>query len=678
MRKTRKTCTERLAISEVKKQKTYPLAQRKFASAYPSSPSQKEVETLPKRPPPKAEDFIEFLCVRHAPFMSPELEVFTKPLVTSHSNSDDELFEDDKFENASQNENKLHMDLAFNPKVILNNIATHKNKSEIIQTVKECDTTMINVTIQHPGCEELKDFFSLVFKLAQSHEMAYLISPPNDWKTSSFIQDDLKFYVKTKHVHRLQVSSSESFIALHCIKKQLENDSVTKFSAIPQLGLCEMDLPLLLETVKMFGGVDAVNSDQNWKLVADHISIPKTASRRVSRLEDIYLKYILPYDLLPDKEKDDIRQLVEANLDILSKTPYESVSDKQVSLVTFHRMACNCQTMYWKQNASVEETEKQFWEFVSKGSRHVAAVSGEIDLAANPQSFRPTKSKGFLCLQDIYMKPESAFKCMGKIPRVSVPVLYVESVFWTSDWRKEKHGFHMLSYMHSGADKIWYIIAEESKPLFEEITVGKSRLNNPKTFIAAGCNVARFVQTEGQYVVIKPGCYYCTISTGYSCSETVSFASHHWFASPFFLSYKPSLKEHVVTKMTLNNAVEEVKKCQCPHYENFIPKLQEMCSLLEGHLQTFSTKGVKEVSCLKGKSAVLRTCRFCGEECFLLSARVHKNDDCLCVKHALEMLERKKLQAVDVSLEVVFTVDGLKNLVRKLQDKPGSKRKKKI
>ena len=374
MRRTRRKIISSEDIAkDMKKQKYSHHAQRKFASAYPSSPSLKDSMLSLQTGPQKAEGFIEFLCVRHAPFLSSELEVFAEPLVNSII-SVDELLEIDINDTSGQLCWENDQSILLTPKDVLerkDSMKTsdrHKTDLDVdnVEIITETEMTMITVSLC--SYDGTKDLFTFVEK---TDDAVVLVLPPTDWVTPSYIQEDCKFPVKTKHIHRLQSSMCENFIIFQAIKKQLERESI-KLNEIPQIGLCELDLPLLFETVNLFGGVEAVNADQNWKLIADRLLIPKSASRRVTKLEDIYLKYILPYDLLPALEKAKVRDSVIMHANEFKLIEKEHVSTKSVSLVTFHRMACNSHTMNWEEDATFEKTEKKFWEIVNKGTRYLS------------------------------------------------------------------------------------------------------------------------------------------------------------------------------------------------------------------------------------------------------------------------------------------------------------------
>ena len=65
-----------------------------------------------------------------------------------------------------------------------------------------------------------------------------------------------------------------------------------------QIGGMEVDLPRLYKIVQSLGGLKEVIEKKKWQRVADGMKIPKSAQERVTKLDDIYCKYLLPYDTL--------------------------------------------------------------------------------------------------------------------------------------------------------------------------------------------------------------------------------------------------------------------------------------------------------------------------------------------------------------------------------------------
>lgn len=60
----------------------------------------------------------------------------------------------------------------------------------------------------------------------------------------------------------------------------------------------EIDLPRLYQIVQQCGGLNAVIEKERWHQVADIMKIPKLAQDRITKLDYIYCKYLLPYDVL--------------------------------------------------------------------------------------------------------------------------------------------------------------------------------------------------------------------------------------------------------------------------------------------------------------------------------------------------------------------------------------------
>lgn len=64
----------------------------------------------------------------------------------------------------------------------------------------------------------------------------------------------------------------------------------------------EIDLPRLYQTVQNLGGLKEVIEKKKWPKVSEFMKIPKSAQDRVTKLDDIYCKYLLPYDTLSPGE----------------------------------------------------------------------------------------------------------------------------------------------------------------------------------------------------------------------------------------------------------------------------------------------------------------------------------------------------------------------------------------
>jgi protein Jumonji len=60
----------------------------------------------------------------------------------------------------------------------------------------------------------------------------------------------------------------------------------------------EIDLVRFYQTVQQLGGLMDVIQKKSWHKVADAMKIPKSAQDRVTKLDDIYCKFLLAYSTL--------------------------------------------------------------------------------------------------------------------------------------------------------------------------------------------------------------------------------------------------------------------------------------------------------------------------------------------------------------------------------------------
>ena len=96
------------------------------------------------------------------------------------------------------------------------------------------------------------------------------------------------------------------------ITKYLETQNVTiKPSNHPLVGGVEIDLPALYHAVQSFGGLTEVIQRKKWGKIADFLRVPKGTQDRGNKLDDVYCKFLLPYDTLSEVEREELLRLVE-------------------------------------------------------------------------------------------------------------------------------------------------------------------------------------------------------------------------------------------------------------------------------------------------------------------------------------------------------------------------------
>ena len=373
MRRTRRSLNNDLDLLETgKRQKSSAQrrAQRKFASNYPVGPTAYEKLSYHQNLSlPKVEDFLEFLCVRHTHYMPHGLEVFAEPLVTPTVISNEAFNSEVSDTEDTQSVMSQELDTSedkYNPKVV---IEKHHFTNGAIK-LRSSDGRKKDICETNLKLLEFKDFFQMLEILEKdNNDSVFLITPPSEWKVTPYPEQDLNFQLKIKHLERFRNPFCDNFITYQCIKKQLENESII-LNEIPQVSFFEIDLPVLDDLVSTYGGVETVNSSHNWKLIADQLNIPKTASRRATKIEELYFKYVLPYALLTDKDKVKLRNSVSKSKSKLSEVPL-TYAGKTVTLVNFHKIACYLENMFANCKNDLENLENEFWDIMEKGNRYV-------------------------------------------------------------------------------------------------------------------------------------------------------------------------------------------------------------------------------------------------------------------------------------------------------------------
>ena len=283
---------------------------------------------------------------------------------------------------------------------------------------------------------------------------------------------------------------------------------------------------------------------------------------------------------------------------------------------------------------------------------------------------------------------------------LTVPWVCFEGIFSTFKWQRQC--FPTLSYLHKGADKIWYVVSHEDNEQFDLLQrrlseqlsqqqQSQKQLKQPQQqtetqwhrqstgfvttdeLVENGCNVRRCIQKEGQYVVIELDCWYCSIATGYSVSESIHFASLDWLAGPTFSSFQVSLGEEVITKTILSFATAECKKqTMSPYNKYLIPKLQDIQKLIVSCLNLIKESvGITETVVLK--EPVSSPCAFCRKLCYLVrvAASNMEPEGCMCVEDAVHGVAQRGGNTDGVSVLLAVDLNELQRILSHLEGEEG-------
>ncbi|ORY73882.1 JmjC domain, hydroxylase-domain-containing protein [Protomyces lactucae-debilis] len=129
------------------------------------------------------------------------------------------------------------------------------------------------------------------------------------------------------------------------------------------------------------------------------------------------------------------------------------------------------------------------------------------------------------------------------LPGVNSAYLYLGMWKATFSWHVEDMDLYSINYIHFGAPKQWYSIAQEDNQKFERVMKeifpndarNCSQFMRHKTFGASparlaqhGLHVNKLVHYEKEFVITFPYGYHSGYNMGYNCAESVNFATDSW------------------------------------------------------------------------------------------------------------------------------------------------------
>lgn len=451
-------------------------------------------------------------------------------------------------------------------------------------------TQMVEAPIFRPTEKEFADpidFIERITPIAARFGICKII-PPATFKPECRISDEMRFTAYNQYVHKMLHRWGPSAKELSAIKKYLATQSIV-MNHPPWIGGMEVDLPRLYHTVQELGGLKEVIEKKKWARVAEEMCIPKLAQDRVTKLDDIYCKYLLPYDTLSPAERQKLFDEVEADWakreararrnadrfvntesvsneedDVSSEDDEESeeevdgvsmeciVKGRSMPLSQFYRIARNTMALWFKNTEPiVNEVEAEFWRHVAVRDSHVCVHSGSIDSSGWGYGFPSPgpKSKGSNYarhpwnLKVLTNNPGSVLRSLGPVMGVTVPTLHVGMLFSACCWYRDPHGLSWIEYLHTGASKLWYGIPDDQSANFRSALTSliPTHCQNktiwlpcdtvmvpPHMLTDRGVSLCRIEQKPGEFIVVFPRAYTSSLATGYVVSESVYFATTSW------------------------------------------------------------------------------------------------------------------------------------------------------
>ncbi|CAG5003158.1 unnamed protein product [Parnassius apollo] len=449
---------------------------------------------------------------------------------------------------------------------------------------------LVDAPVFYPTEDQFLDpiaYFNEIMPTAAKFGICKIVAP-GTFKPKCVFDEEIKFGVTNQYISRLYTRWGPASREMSAIKAHLASQSVV-FTRPPLLNGIEVNLPKLYELVQRCGGLKKVIEKKRWSRVAEEMKLTKSPNIE-KKIDQIYVKYILPYDTMSNKERLEIMNNVEVNWNKKNKRMLDRalnplhrqkrllgesesseedddddlnitqalieaedciVTGRYMNLATFKKVANKViATHFSTPHPATQDVESAYWKLVIMAKEHVCVNAASIDTGEEGYGF--TKNQRDIIgrhpwnLKVLSCNPGNILRYLGSKLGVTVPTLHLGMVFSTSCWHRDPHGLPWIEFMHSGPAKIWYGIPDEQSANFRravELLCPTSCQNKslwlssdivmipPNLLLEHNVSLSRVEQKPGEFIVVFPKAYSCSISTGYTVSESVYFANNSWLKS---------------------------------------------------------------------------------------------------------------------------------------------------
>ncbi|CAH1395156.1 unnamed protein product [Nezara viridula] len=593
--------------------------------------------------------------------------------------------------------------------------------------------TLVEAPTFYPTEKEFQDpleYIEYLTPLAQSFGICRIV-PPSSFKPECKVADDMRFTAYNQYVHKMMERWGPNVREMCAIRKYLRTQSISLVQ-VPSIGSMEVDLPRLYQTVQQCGGLKEVIEKKRWARVADAMRIPKLAQDRVTKLDDIYCKFLLPYDTLSHEERNKLLEEVEDEWKERQKriaaaeeesgsadnSSEESDTDEReeciakgrsMPLSAFFRTARNTMAMWFKDGApTAAEVEAEYWKHVSQKTCHVCVHSGSIDCATWGCGFPTTKSSATSRhpwnLKVLTNNPGNILRSLGPVMGITVPTLHVGMLFSSCCWYRDPHALPWIEYLHTGASKIWYGVPDSwcselrqaMYPLLPRHTRDRTiwlpsdTMMVPPTYLLdGGASVCRVVQEPGQFILVFPKSFTSSVSTGYVVSESVYFAQPSWLntAEQVFKDILDSCEPPVFSFHKLLFNIANDARASAETLNQVLPMVKSVVEQeVESRkkLEKLGLTSWERIPSSKGRRNKKQEEEPTDLECdicrgaFFLSMVTNSNEDCsYCIDNAIEVLTKDQSLLKYCKLKFAYDEEEMEELIEKVKNKIETKTQKK-
>ncbi|KAB0795904.1 hypothetical protein PPYR_09965 [Photinus pyralis] len=582
----------------------------------------------------------------------------------------------------------------------------------------------------YPNEKEFQDPLEYIQKIRVHAEQFGIcrIVPPSNFKPECKVADDMRFTAYNQYVHKMLHRWGPNFKEFMAISKYLETQNIT-LTHPPWIGGMEIDLPRLYQIVQNLGGLKEVIEKKKWPKVSELLKIPKSAQDRVTKLDDIYCKYLLPYDTLAIAEREKLfdevetewakresKTLLKSQQNINARDDASTCSDndsndesdecivkgRSMALNAFYRIARNTMCMWFKtMDPAAHEVEQEFWKHVTVKQNHICVHSGSIDSGNWGYGFAVSKNSPFARhawnLKVLTNNSASILRSMGPVMGVTVPTLHVGMVFSACCWYRDPHSLPWIEYLHTGGNKIWYGIPDSMSELFRSALLklvpnycrnkslwlpSDTAMVPPSLLVENKVSLCRVIQEPGQFIVVFPKAFTSSLCTGYVVSESVYFAPINWLqrAQAVFNELQNNCEPSMFSLEKLIISIANDARSSVEVLKLIIPIIEAFCDKEKSSIGKLTQLGltIKERFPLPETSVKKRKqmqsdngdyeCDVCCTNLFISWVIYSQDGAVYCLNHAIESIESKQIDAESCKLFFTYNESELVGLIEKVKN----------
>ncbi|RVE47018.1 hypothetical protein evm_008300 [Chilo suppressalis] len=298
---------------------------------------------------------------------------------------------------------------------------------------RELDSArLVDAPVFYPTEAEFNDpiaYFEKISATAAKFGLCKVVAP-NSFRPSCSVSDEIRFNVSNQYVARLYRRWGAAARETCAIRAYLAAHSVTLTRAPLYEGI-EVNLPKLYHIVQRNGGLKNVIEKKRWGRVAEEMHYTR-APNAEKRLDQLYVKYLLPYDTLSTQERQEMMDAVERCWDKKNRKMLERalnplhrqkrllgesdssddaeeeddmawalaeaedcvVSGRSMTLATFKKVANSAMETLFpnSEQPSPSEVEREYWRLVLLGTEHVCVNAASIDTGEDGHGFTKNKA----------------------------------------------------------------------------------------------------------------------------------------------------------------------------------------------------------------------------------------------------------------------------------------------